>query len=72
MSVLNKQLRERVEINDLAKMISQSSGNITALKAKIDVAQTGDLQSRENDIATREKVVQARKIEIAERRQIIQ
>ena len=58
MTSLNKQLRQGVEINDLAKMISQSSGSITALKAKLDVSQTGNLQQRENEILTREKVLQ--------------
>ena len=71
MSTLGKQLKERVAINDLAKQISQSSGNISQLRAKLDLASEGDLQRRETELQSREKALEALRVEVSERRATI-
>lgn len=67
-SNLKKQLQERVQINDLAKQISESSGNINQLLSKIGAANEGELQRREDEIIRREKELEEKRRQNAERR----
>ena len=63
MATLGKQLKERVAINDLAKQISQSSGNIQQLRAKLDLASEGNLQRQEVELSNREKALETLRAE---------
>lgn len=63
MATLGKQLKERVAINDLAKQISHSSGNIQQLRAKLDLASEGNLQRQEVELSNREKALEALRAE---------
>ena len=69
---MRTQLNNRMQITDLAQQISQSSGNINQLIAKMGASSQTEIERREEEVQRRENNVAENRKQIDERRREVQ